>query len=138
MSRTPLAQKPDVHYSVYCICSNRDRLGFYLEIQIIFGQCLSFWITKDRETSDQKNFGINLCAFIPNGSFTSNTHTKSGIKFILYFIAWPLLLGQISCLGCLLADVRHRRLCDWWSEETVNAAKRLVNDILHGLVAASK
>ena len=29
-----LAQKPDIYR---CICSNRDRLGFHAEIQIIFG-----------------------------------------------------------------------------------------------------
>ena len=29
-----LAQKGDIFR---CICSNRDRLGFYAEIQIIFG-----------------------------------------------------------------------------------------------------
>ena len=28
-----LANKPDIYR---CICSNRDRLGFYAEIQIIF------------------------------------------------------------------------------------------------------
>ena len=36
-----------------CICSSRNRLGFYAEIQIIFGQC-TYTEQKKKEAETQK------------------------------------------------------------------------------------